>query len=484
MATRPVLSLAHVPPQHPRLCTRSCHAHTASLVGRPFNTCRSVMSVAVPARATNPRTTGLVQPRPAASASSAGAGVSSNASSSQGSSGGSFVAAALARKAAAGQGCQQQRRQAAAPPPFAANASATAAAGPSTSGMMPPGKDTSSSAGKIFVKPSKEWVLPERAKPAEGLCRGARRRESNLPAWDDFADSGRNASRKTVCRNERIGRASQTTSRRWRSVCGQYEATRSTPMSPTRGCPGTSRRITSGSRRRWPLCRDQVKDLETGARADRLSQATRKPGVIARLQRWKKDVQGEKVDGGEIRRLQSEVAGLKVLLTQQARLGSAAYSAPSSTPFNGIQPAPPGPDGHGSRKAPLSCPICPTRTQTARPAAWRSRRGCVSRSPAKSFLAQGVDNRHGQLLRLVLEHHRVLVPRVVDRSQTSRPRPMSRAASSPPRLIAAVCVRRRFCACRGKLRSPVSSARVPITADVVPTSGTETVSVAKALPPA
>ncbi|GMK57511.1 hypothetical protein CspeluHIS016_0403450 [Cutaneotrichosporon spelunceum] len=28
-----------------------------------------------------------------------------------------------------------------------------------------PGKDTSSSAGKIFAKPSKEWVLPERAKP-------------------------------------------------------------------------------------------------------------------------------------------------------------------------------------------------------------------------------------------------------------------------------------------------------------------------------
>ena len=27
------------------------------------------------------------------------------------------------------------------------------------------GKDTSSSAGKVFAKPSKEWVLPERAKP-------------------------------------------------------------------------------------------------------------------------------------------------------------------------------------------------------------------------------------------------------------------------------------------------------------------------------
>ncbi|WVQ65703.1 uncharacterized protein L199_003881 [Kwoniella botswanensis] len=31
--------------------------------------------------------------------------------------------------------------------------------------LMVAGKDTSSSAGKIFAKPSKEWVLPERAKP-------------------------------------------------------------------------------------------------------------------------------------------------------------------------------------------------------------------------------------------------------------------------------------------------------------------------------
>lgn len=31
--------------------------------------------------------------------------------------------------------------------------------------LATPGKDTSSSSGKIFAKPSKEWVLPERAKP-------------------------------------------------------------------------------------------------------------------------------------------------------------------------------------------------------------------------------------------------------------------------------------------------------------------------------
>ncbi|WVW84764.1 hypothetical protein I302_106799 [Kwoniella bestiolae CBS 10118] len=42
-----------------------------------------------------------------------------------------------------------------------ASSSAAAAVAP----LMVPGKDTSSSAGKIFAKPSKEWVLPERAKP-------------------------------------------------------------------------------------------------------------------------------------------------------------------------------------------------------------------------------------------------------------------------------------------------------------------------------
>jgi len=31
-------------------------------------------------------------------------------------------------------------------------------------------KDTSSSAGKVFAKPSKEWVLPERAKPGRKVC--------------------------------------------------------------------------------------------------------------------------------------------------------------------------------------------------------------------------------------------------------------------------------------------------------------------------
>lgn len=35
--------------------------------------------------------------------------------------------------------------------------------------LLLPGKDTSSSAGKVFARPSKEWVLPERAKPGRKL---------------------------------------------------------------------------------------------------------------------------------------------------------------------------------------------------------------------------------------------------------------------------------------------------------------------------
>ncbi|WVF68922.1 hypothetical protein IAT40_003696 [Kwoniella sp. CBS 6097] len=49
-----------------------------------------------------------------------------------------------------------------------ASASASASTPASGSAVAPiavAGKDTSSSAGKIFAKPSKEWVLPERAKP-------------------------------------------------------------------------------------------------------------------------------------------------------------------------------------------------------------------------------------------------------------------------------------------------------------------------------
>ena len=36
-----------------------------------------------------------------------------------------------------------------------------------SNGSLPPGtvKDTSSSSGKVFAKPSKDWVLPERPKP-------------------------------------------------------------------------------------------------------------------------------------------------------------------------------------------------------------------------------------------------------------------------------------------------------------------------------
>ncbi|WWC62656.1 uncharacterized protein I303_105253 [Kwoniella dejecticola CBS 10117] len=50
----------------------------------------------------------------------------------------------------------------------ASSTMSTTSTTPTASGSAPlqvAGKDTSSSAGKIFAKPSKEWVLPERAKP-------------------------------------------------------------------------------------------------------------------------------------------------------------------------------------------------------------------------------------------------------------------------------------------------------------------------------
>ncbi|WWC70834.1 uncharacterized protein I206_104786 [Kwoniella pini CBS 10737] len=46
-----------------------------------------------------------------------------------------------------------------------ASTPATTPTANSTAPLSVSGKDTSSSAGKIFAKPSKEWVLPERAKP-------------------------------------------------------------------------------------------------------------------------------------------------------------------------------------------------------------------------------------------------------------------------------------------------------------------------------
>ncbi|WVQ73242.1 hypothetical protein IAR50_002808 [Cryptococcus sp. DSM 104548] len=53
-----------------------------------------------------------------------------------------------------------------APRPAPASRANSSASGSAPIGVSPaPGKDTSSSAGKIFAKPSKEWVLPERAKP-------------------------------------------------------------------------------------------------------------------------------------------------------------------------------------------------------------------------------------------------------------------------------------------------------------------------------
>ncbi|GFZ45101.1 hypothetical protein JCM24511_02827 [Saitozyma sp. JCM 24511] len=53
-----------------------------------------------------------------------------------------------------------------APPlPSSSSSSSTPAMTAATALGSVPGKDTSSSAGKVFAKPSKEWVLPERAKP-------------------------------------------------------------------------------------------------------------------------------------------------------------------------------------------------------------------------------------------------------------------------------------------------------------------------------
>ncbi|WVQ96442.1 hypothetical protein IAU59_003547 [Kwoniella sp. CBS 9459] len=46
-----------------------------------------------------------------------------------------------------------------------ASTSASASGSAAVAPLAVAGKDTSSSAGKIFAKPSKEWVLPERAKP-------------------------------------------------------------------------------------------------------------------------------------------------------------------------------------------------------------------------------------------------------------------------------------------------------------------------------
>nr|XP_031864266.1 uncharacterized protein CI109_000179 [Kwoniella shandongensis]KAA5531338.1 hypothetical protein CI109_000179 [Kwoniella shandongensis] len=54
------------------------------------------------------------------------------------------------------------------PPPVSRTSSSSASTATTSAGAaasVVPGKDTSSSAGKIFAKPSKEWVLPERAKP-------------------------------------------------------------------------------------------------------------------------------------------------------------------------------------------------------------------------------------------------------------------------------------------------------------------------------
>lgn len=80
---------------------------------------------------------------------------------------------------------------------------------------MPPGKDTSSSAGKIFVKPSKEWVLPERAKPGRKVSADEPDDVSPLSLEREYlADPHRNASHRTGFRNERTALVRQTTSRR------------------------------------------------------------------------------------------------------------------------------------------------------------------------------------------------------------------------------------------------------------------------------
>ena len=90
----------------------------------------------------------VMMPRPSASSSS-----SSNP--------------ALAARPSAGL----KAKPVAAPPPIVRRpSSAASSTSRSTPAALPQpaagsSKDTSSSSGKVFAKPSKEWVLPERAKP-------------------------------------------------------------------------------------------------------------------------------------------------------------------------------------------------------------------------------------------------------------------------------------------------------------------------------
>ncbi|WVQ83210.1 hypothetical protein IAT38_005349 [Cryptococcus sp. DSM 104549] len=136
------------------------------------------MSVAVPtppSLATRPTmlpksSAPRIQSRPSTSSSSAGAGASSrpmaprpparpvlNATPS-----GSAprVAARPALPSSVSASASTSARPSPAPRANSSASASTSAAGPALSS-----KDTSSSAGKIFAKPSKEWVLPERAKP-------------------------------------------------------------------------------------------------------------------------------------------------------------------------------------------------------------------------------------------------------------------------------------------------------------------------------
>lgn len=186
---------------------------------------------------------------------------------------------------------------------------------------------------------------------------------------------------------------------------------------------------------------------------------------------------------GEIRRLQSEVAGLKVLLTQQARLGSAAYSASSSTPSMVSQSGPTGSGGHGSRKAPLACPICPDPDPDCPCQQPGGRTAAVYPDPGQVVLAQGVDSGMDSSCGLCSNADECLCRVVVEQKPDVTPSSHVSSGIIPATADSCgLCTSTDFCACRVEAPAPVSAARAPIIPDVVPTSGLETVSIAKALP--
>ena len=107
-------------------------------------------------------------------------------------------------------------------------------------------KDTSSSSGKVFAKPSKEWVLPERAKPGRKV---SVEEPDNVSRQSDPTDA-RNGKAKIGYPNELTAPGGQTISKRSRSGCGSTKRTRFIRMSDYKKSPVLSRRTTSDSNRR------------------------------------------------------------------------------------------------------------------------------------------------------------------------------------------------------------------------------------------